>query len=144
MVHALELVHDLLVEGGALVDIHPTGEPPRIEVRLGDQLHLAGWLHETDDYIEYTQASQALNEVVSKGLFALEREGVFSFSTCADSLGDLCSYLEETWQDAVIDEQVAGVVEEIMQSPEVDKEIILREQVFIARFRSLHPARQPN
>ena len=126
MVHALELVHDLLIERGFLVDIHPTGEPPRIEVRLGGHLHLAGWLNETDDYIEYTQASQALNEVVTNGLFALER--------------DLCAYLAETWQDALIDEQVAGVVEEIMQSPEVDKEIILREQVKIARYRRLGTA----
>lgn len=140
MVHALELVHDLLIERGFLVDIHPTGEPPRIEVRLGGHLHLAGWLNETDDYIEYIQASQALNEVVTNGLFALEREGVFSFSTCANSLSDLCAYLAETWQDAVIDEQVAGVVEEIMQSPEVDKEIILREQVKIARYRRLGTA----
>ena len=143
MVHALELVHNLLVERGVLVDIHPTGDPPRIEVRLGDLLHLAGWLNETDDYIEYTQASQALNEVVNKGLFTLEREGVFSFSTCADTLADLCSFLEETWQDAEIDEQVAGVVEDILQSPEVDKEIILREQVKIARFRRLNTAGEP-
>ena len=140
MVHALELVHDLLVKGGILVDIHPTGDPPRIEVRLGDHLHLAGWLNETDDYIEYAQANQALNEVVEQGLFALEREGVFSFSTGADSLGDLRSYLAETWQDAVIDEVVAGLVDEIMQSPEIDKELILREQVNIACFRRLNAA----
>jgi hypothetical protein len=137
MVHALEIIHTLLEPAGILVDIHPSSDPPPIEVRLRNRYDLAGWLKETDDYIEYTQADQAIEAVLRRGLFALEQKGTFTFNTYAPSLAELREYLAETWQDALIDDQVAGRVEQLLQSPETDKEVVLREVVQISRLRSL-------
>jgi hypothetical protein len=137
MVHALEIIHGLLAPDGLLLDIHPSPDPPPIEVRLGDQYHLAGWLKEADDYVEYIQADQALEEVVRRRLFSLEERGMFPFNTYADSMDELCAYLAETWQDAVVDDQVAGRVDDLMRSPEKDKEVVLRELVQISCLRAL-------
>jgi hypothetical protein len=137
MVHALEIIHTLLVAGGVLIDVHPTSDPPLIEVQLGNQNYLAGWLRETDDYIEYTQANQALEDVVCRGLFVLEKKGTFDFNTYASSMDELRSYLAETWQDAVIDDQVAGRVEDLFKSPAADKVLVLRELVQISRLSPL-------
>ena len=68
MVHALEIVHDLLKPGGVLVDIHPNGDPPPIEVNVGGDVMLAGYLDETDDFEEYFKADEALAEVTGTGL----------------------------------------------------------------------------
>lgn len=135
MVHALEITHSLLEPDGFLLDIHPSSDPPPIEVRLGERTYLAGWLKEADDYIEYINADQALQSVVERGLFTIENSGVFTFNTYAGSLEDLRNYLDEVWEDAQIEDQVAGRVEELWSSPIRDKEIILREVVRISRLR---------
>jgi hypothetical protein len=137
MVHALEKIHDLLSPTGVLVDIHPSAEPPSILVRVAGAIHEAGWLRETDEYIEYEQADQALAQVIERGLFRLERRGVFRFTTHAPSLEDLRRHLEEEWQDAFIEDSTARWVEELLGSRERDKEILLRESVQIARLRPL-------
>jgi hypothetical protein len=137
MVHALEIIHNLLEPGGFLLDVHPSSDPPPIEVRLGNRYFLAGWLKETDDYVEYIQADQALEAVVQRGLFTLVKKGTFTFNTYAGSMAELHSYLAETWQDAVVDDQVARRVQELWQSPEADKELVLRELVQISRLQRM-------
>ena len=137
MVHALERSHWLLQGNGRLIDIHPLGEPPPIEVRLGSEVHHVGWLREEDDYIEYVQASEALDEVVARGLFARERAGTFAYIIYADTLADLQCYLEMEWHDAFIEDVVAGRIEGLMSSIEPDQELILRDVVQIARLRPL-------
>lgn len=135
MVHALEQLHQLIRPNGQLIDIHPSSEPASIEIRLHDRILPAGWLHETDDYIEYELADQALASVVNSGLFTLERHGLFSFVWYADTLEELRAYLAEEWKDAIIDDVTFMRAAEWMSGIERDKEVILRETVNIARFR---------
>ncbi|HEY4691029.1 MAG TPA: hypothetical protein VIK33_17090 [Anaerolineae bacterium] len=137
MGHALEKIHRLLKPGSVLVDIHPTPEATEIEVRVGAQMHTAGWLHETDDYSDYAAADEALAKVVKSGLFAVEREGTLSFATYADTLAELRDYLTEGWENARIDEITLARIEELTSTPERDKDIILRERVRIARLRPI-------
>ena len=135
MVHALEKIHGLIQAGGVLLDIHPTPEPPRLEVRLGKRTILAGWLKETDDYVEYEDADAALTGVIGRGLFAVERQGRFAFLTYADSFAELREYLADEWKDAVIDDLTAARIEDLLSAPERDKEVILRESIQIARMK---------
>jgi hypothetical protein len=137
MVHALERAHWLLQRNGRLIDIHPLGEPPPIAVRLGQEIHPVGWLRETDDYIEYIQASEAVDEAVNRGLFVRERQGTFAHVTYADTLTDLQCYLEMEWHDAFIEDVVAGRIEDLMNSIEIEQELILRDVVQITRLRPL-------
>ena len=142
MVHALEKIHRLIRPAGTLIDIHPSTEPPSIEIRLRDRFIAAGWLHETDDCIEYELADQALATVMANGLFALERSGTFGFLVYADTLADLQKYLAEEWKDAYIDdvtlmraEELMSSIGHVMKSPSLGgKEVIVRETIRIARF----------
>jgi hypothetical protein len=133
MVHALEKIRGLLEPDGRLIDIHPSGEPPPIEVRVGQRTIVVGWMKETDDFAEYAQASAALSQVVERGWFDVERKGAFEFITHADSVADLRDYLAKEWKDAILDEAVAARAEELLSAPEPDKELIVREQIRIAR-----------
>ncbi len=92
--HALEIIHTLLEPDGYLIDIHPNGQPPPIEACIADQLHLLGYLQETDDFIEYGQASAALDEVIQRGLFVVERQSSFKFITRAGSVDELHTFLD--------------------------------------------------
>ena len=136
MVHALEQIHFLLKPDGVLIDIHPIGEPPPIEVRLGADIHTVGWVREADDYCEYVAATEALKTAVSRHLYTWQKQGTFTYTVYTDTILDLCEYLAETWTDAIIDNDVIRRTQDLMQTPEADKEVILREIITIAR---LHP-----
>ena len=133
MVHALEIVHGLLAPGGVLIDIHPTSEAPRLEVRLGEATHLAGWLHETDDAVEYDQADAALEMAVERGLFNLQGQRLFRYTTHSDSLDALRQHLAREWTDAVIDDGTARRIEELLNAPTRDRALLLHETVRLTR-----------
>ena len=135
MVHALEKIQQLLTPDGILLDIHPTNEMAAIAVRLREQLIPAGWLNESDDYVEYEWADEALQRVVDVRRFALERVGTFEFVWHADTLNDLRAYLAEEWKDAIIDDLTAMRIEELLKLPVHDKEILVSEAIRIARYR---------
>lgn len=135
MVHALERIRQLLEPDGSLIDIHPSGEPPPIEVRIGQQVTVVGWMRETDDFIEYAQAAAALSQVIERGWFDVERKGTFEFSTHADSVSDLREHLAKEWKDAILDEAVAARAEQLLSTVERDKGLMVREQIRIARLR---------
>jgi len=135
MVHALEKIRRLLKPDGILIDIHPPPEPSSIEVRIDRQTIPAGWLQESDDYTEYEDADDALARVVRSGLFAVEREGAFVLITHADTVAELREYVAEEWEEARVDDITAMRAEDLLSTPERDKEVILRESVRIARLR---------
>ena len=135
MVHALEKIQQLLKPGGLLLDIHPTNEPAAIAVRLREQLIPAGWMRESDDYVEYEWADEALQHVVDHQHFVLERVGTFEFVWHADSMNELRAYLSEEWKDASIDDVTAMRIEELLKLPVRDKEILVSEAIRIARYR---------
>jgi SAM-dependent methyltransferase len=137
MGHALEKIHELLKPGGILLDIHPTSEPATLAVRLREQIIPAGWVNESDDYVEYEWADEAVDRVVNNGLFALERRGTFEFVWHADSMVDLRAYLAEEWKDASIDDVTAMRTEELLKLPAHDKEILVSEAIRIARYRRM-------
>lgn len=133
--HALEIVHNLLKPGGVLVDIHPNGDPPPIEVNVGGDVMLAGYLDETDDFEEYFKADEALAEVTARGLFLLEREGLFTFMTHASTITELADFLKAEWTDSVVHEETIERAKKLMGELGGGKEVVLRESVRIARFR---------
>ncbi|NTU62309.1 MAG: hypothetical protein HGB05_02640 [Chloroflexi bacterium] len=125
MVHALEKISQLLKPDGILLDIHPTNEPAALAVRLREQIIPAGWVNESDDYVEYEWADEALQNMVNSERFSLERVGTFEFMWHADSMNDLRAYLAEEWKDAIIDDLTAMRVEELLKLPVLDKAVIL-------------------
>ena len=135
MVHALEKVHDLLVPDGLLIDIRPTGDPPPFEVHIDGQIAHAGWLQETDDFVEYFQARDALDETIRRGLFVLEREDIFTFFTYGSTVIELRDYLLANWSDAIIDDETVRQAEELFDAPGQSKKAVLHEQAHIARLR---------
>ena len=137
MVHALEILHRLLAPGGLLIDIHPTSEPPPILVRTGEGEFFTGWLQETDNFIEYQQAGQALQQAVQQEWFEIAETDEFPFSTQATALDELVAFLAVEWKDAVITPEVAAAIESLFHKHPGKKEIIITEKISIARYRCM-------
>jgi hypothetical protein len=134
MVHALEIVHRWLKPDGRLIDIHPTGEPPLIEVYQDGKTTPAGQLQETDDFIEYAQADDALQQVVEMGLFKLERRDTFLFATHADSVSELVNYLREEWSDGFLLPETIQRAELLMNNQKRGAELRMNEQVYLGSY----------
>ena len=130
MVHALEQIHALLKPGGHLIDIHPNGELVEFIYSMDGKEHFIGHMQETDDYIEYRQADEAIQTAIVKGLFQIVETGEFEFRTYADSFDELKSFLDENWSDAVITEHVIANARRL-EKKYGEQKVFLREQVRI-------------
>src|SRR4030042_99027 len=64
-----------------LIAVPPTAQPPALEVRSGDHVTLAGWVHETDEYVQYAQADAAVQAVLRGGQDALGTSATFAVPT---------------------------------------------------------------
>lgn len=137
MVHALETIHEQLKPDGYLIEIHPNGQPPPVEALIADQLHLLDHLQETDDFIEYTQASAALDEVIRRGLYSLERQVSFDFITRADTVDEMLNFLAENWSDSIFPDQVGIKAQELSVTTGQISSIWLTEIPLINRLRKI-------
>jgi hypothetical protein len=105
------------------------------------EVHLAGHLDETGNFVEYFEASDALKDVTGRGLFELEREGLFTSLMHAPTIMALADHIEAEWSDSVLHEETIKRAAELMGGPGEGvgghREIVLREFVSIARLRTI-------
>jgi hypothetical protein len=140
MVHALEMAYALLIPEGCLVDIHPTGEAPPLELQDRGLRIPLGRVIEDDGYVEYAQADVALAQALQFGWYIQETHGVFNLITRASSISEMREYLARTWTSArispEIDSWAAAQTELLLQTdPQAVPEIVLTEPVHISRLR---------
>jgi len=136
MVHALEIIHGLLAPDGILIDIHPSQQPAQLFVELAGKQIPAGTVQEIDDYIEYAQATQALQSAVGQGWYIEEQKAIFDYWILANNLVEFQQYLAENWKDAVLTLDTLQNIEALLaQTP--DSQLITIEQINIARYRSV-------
>lgn len=94
MVHALEQIRRLLKPGGYLLDIHPAPVPTLFEVDKNGVITCSAAIpDETFQFVGY--AEQAIQEVVRRGLFLVERVQEFEWRTYAGSVVELHDYIVE-------------------------------------------------
>ena len=130
MVHALKQIHETLEANGHLIDIHPNGERNAFIYPLDGREQFLGHMQETDDYIEYRQADEALQTALSKGLFQIVKTGEFEFRTYGNSFGELKAFLEEIWSDAVITDEVSASAMKL-EEEHGKRKVYLRERAKI-------------
>lgn len=145
MVDALATIRDWLAPNGLLIDIHPTGEPPPITVRVDQTEHPAGWLRELGDDEKYLCANRALEDAVHQRLFSWKTRSTFTFTYEADTLTDLQHFLADKWQDAILDEVVSGQIAALMSvvsAKNTPNTIFVREAIYLATFTSTQANRE--
>ena len=154
MVHALEEIHRLLKPAGVLIDIHPVAEYSPLEIHWEGKIDLVGHLEVRQWCIDFQQADDALAEVVRRGLFAIEREGLFLSLTHYDSLADMRADLMEDIERFARDtpseaealphaEALVARAEELVQATVGEAELVLRDRVHISRLRPTRGAISP-
>ena len=148
MVHALEEIHRLLKPGGFLIDIHPVAEHSSIEIHQNGEIDLAGQLKVHQWCVDFEQADEALAEIVKRGMFTIERKGLFDTLTYYDSAEEMGTSLKESIQkytrvDEPVEEEVQHVetlasrADELISAAAEGVELVLREKDLISRLRPI-------
>jgi hypothetical protein len=135
MVHALETVHSLIKPGGLLIDIHPGPDKAWVEVRVNGKDYFLDVVEETDNYIEYRQANEALAEIVKRGPFSVEEPGKFIFIIHADSMNQMREFLSANWKDAILNDTLDGKAREYFSKAAESFEILIRQEILITTFK---------
>jgi SAM-dependent methyltransferase len=123
-VHALRQIHQALVPGGVLLDMHPVPPSTRAEVR-GESLG------EFDDaeFMELVAAGEAKTE--DSGLFTPESELEFDYLERYDDPVQLLEDIKEDWEGCRIP---AELEQRIL---EADEPVDIWEHVVLRRFHAL-------
>jgi SAM-dependent methyltransferase len=123
-VHALRQIHQALVPGGVLLDMHPVPPSTRAEVR-GESLG------EFDDaeFMELVAAGEA--KIEDSGLFTRESELEFDYLERYDDPVQLLEDIKEGWEGCRIP---AELEQRIL---EADEPVDIWEHVVLRRFRAL-------
>ena len=138
MVHALREIHHLLKPNGALIDIRPNGlwnkfiRPPQ----HGNAEHFIGYMHETDDYLQYRQAARAVQDVIDMGLFQLEKAQEFEYRVYADSFSELKTHVDENRSKSLVVDEVVAEAKRLDDKYGIGKTFI-SEEIFIGLLRPL-------
>ncbi len=131
MVHALEEIHRLLKPDGCLIEIHPILETPLVKVYQESSLLLVGPYPGYDYEEDLYQAESALQQIVQRRLFVIERSSEFDFLTYGSSITEL----QDFWSEPAParEAELYARVEEVMQATGQAAKVTLRERVRITR-----------
>jgi hypothetical protein len=107
MVDALNRTRRWLRPDGCLIDLHPGHESAYVEVVTPAGAVRVGDVQDESDAKgplgRHHAADLALDAVIAKHGWTLEARATFSFSTEADSAGEVDGYLRRKWRAAQLD-----------------------------------------
>jgi hypothetical protein len=118
-VHALRQIHQALVPGGVLLDMHPVPPPTRAEVR-GESLG------EFDDseFMEIVAAGEA--RIEDSGLFTRESELEFDYLERYDDPAQLLEDIKEDWEGCRIPPELEARILEAGEPVDLWERVVLR------------------
>jgi hypothetical protein len=140
MVHALQQTRRLLKLDGVLVNILPHAEGDFIEVHHAGRILFAERKREAlSESVLHAEA--AIQQVLDRGLFVIDREDEFEFRTYGSSVAEVRTYWEEqsAHQAPKAKEQLAreetlySQIAQILDERGEAAQIVFRERVRIAR-----------
>jgi hypothetical protein len=107
MVDALNRTRRWLRSDGCLIDLHPADAPARVEVCTPSEIIRVGEVQDESDAKgpagRHHAAGLALEDAIATHGWMLDRRRTFTFSTEADSAGEVDDYLRRKWRSAKLD-----------------------------------------
>ena len=145
MVHALEQIHGLLKAGGSLIDIHPVPDVALIKIlNAGKQVFSEPYPSQSGE--DFRAADRAIELILQRNLFHLERGSIFDFFTYASSASELNDYFEiadaydQKPQEGSVEARRADLfarVDQIIMTAGPAAELVYHEMVRIARLKPI-------
>jgi hypothetical protein len=136
MVHALEEIQRVLVDGGTLIDLRPIADRWPVEVHSRRGRQEVG--HVTDlaqGLADDATANEAMKTAESQGMFERQSEETFPFYYTWDSPREMQQYVEEEWADFTrVDEEAWKHIRSAWAIAEADARVGIRVTMLITRW----------
>jgi hypothetical protein len=136
MVHALDEIRRVLVQGGVLLDIRPVETRSPIEIAWSDGFHQAGELHENTAYqVDERAANAAIAEAEERGWFQKEQQKDFSIFYYWDTPSEMKKEIEDEWDepDKLVEEEYRKV-QSAWATANADARVRVRVKIMMARW----------
>ena len=141
MVHAFEEIRRLLRRDGILINILPFPEGEIIKVFQGDRLLFAEPKRDSDSE-DVLAADEAVEQVVERGLYLIERSEEFDYLTYGSSVEELRAYWaryeaynENFKEKEALLEELYTRAEDIMRAAGPGTEVATYERTRITRLK---------
>ncbi len=102
MVHALHEAWRVLLPQGILIDLRPLCADAPLEIVGAASVELAGVVDMSPDIADEIAADQAIDSVVSDGIFKKIQLDHFDFAYYWETVADMLADLDEYWKTEVI------------------------------------------
>ncbi len=145
MVHALESIHRLLKAHGSLLDIHPVPDVALIKVLNAGNLVFSE-LYPSQSGEDFRAADRAIDLIIQRDLFRLERSTVFDSLTYASSTSELNDFFEtadaydKRRQEGAVEARRAELyarVDQMIKTAGPGAELVYHERVRITRLKPM-------
>ena len=130
MVDALRQARQWIAPSGFIVDMHPTADVPI--VWIGEDS--AGPTDPGGATARHQNATNAIATVVADRLLTIEDWTEFEFSTYADSIDELQTFIAATWREASVPEQTMTRARQLL-AVNPHARVCARERVIATRMR---------
>lgn len=137
MVHALQDVHRVLVDGGYMIDLRPVGVEYALEVVAGERVIFVGDADAAGRAARDQAANQAAEKIQTMGLFNQEAHTAFNLYTYWPTPSDYKQYLDERQGSTRLDEDVLAHALDVFKHAGPDARFRACHSMIISRYRKV-------
>jgi hypothetical protein len=139
MVHALNEIRRVLIDGGILLDLRPVLDNWHIEVASSRETRETGRVQDfpmglADD----EAANKAMAEAKSNGWFKRESEEFFPLYYSWDSASEIEEWIHEEWDEFIgLDDETKRVTRSAWAVGDADSRVRVRVKMLITRWKAV-------
>lgn len=141
MVDALEIARRLLLPGGLVINIQPIGRARPLEIHGPAGIESAGTVSHRLNHANQVKARVAVQRVLERGLFRLEKQATVPFLSHFDSPTHVDDWLKETSTRSYLEPATLERALALAQAAGDHSETIMRETLLMSLLRPLELAR---
>ena len=137
MVHALDEIRRVLVDGGIMIDIRPILDRWLIEVVSVRGSHGTGRVQDLPaGMADDEAANQSIAQAEQDGWFIRQAEDFFPFVYSWDTPSEMEEWIETEWEDFIaLDEETKQATRSAWASADADARVQVKVKMLITRWR---------
>lgn len=137
MVHALDEIRRVLVNGGIMIDLRPILDGWPIEVTSARSSRGTGRIQDLPAGIaDDNAANQSIAQAEQYGWFIRQDEVFFPFVYSWDTPSEMEEWIEEEWEDFIrLDEETKHATRSAWASADADARVQVNVKMLITRWR---------
>ena len=137
MVHALDEIRRVLVDGGIMIDMRPILDRWAIEVTSARSSRGTGRVQDLPPGIaDDNAANQSIAQAEQDGWFIRQDEAFFPFVYSWDTPSEMEEWIEEEWEDFIrLDEATKQATRSAWASADADARVQVNVKMLITRWR---------